>query len=198
MGTAPHIDLFNPSRTDLIKKWGTVIYDTMRVWTWTTEAELAWLAELASRNSGTFIEIGSFVGRSAKVQLLASPTLGIISLDTWDDEGTYEEYQFNLRKQEEQGRVRTIVGPSHEGLDKLLAEGLAGTFDYAFVDAGHLYDDVRGDIARAMVLLKPGAMICGHDYRATLPNDGVTRAVREAFPHHRNPVDSIWCATLPI
>lgn len=197
MGTAPQIDLFKPSPSALHDKWMHVLAKTQRVWTWTTENELAWLAELASRHSGTFLEIGSFVGRSAKVQLLASPLLSVISLDTWDDEGTYEEYQFNLRKEEAAGRVRTIVGPSHNGISKLQLEGVhSHAFDYAFIDGGHLYDDVYGDILGALKLLKPGAIICGHDYRAHLPDDGVTKAVRTLLPNHKNVIDSIWACQL--
>jgi predicted O-methyltransferase YrrM len=196
MGSTPQIDLFNFSPSAMRHKWQDIVMGTHRIWTWTTENELSWLAELASRHSGDFVEIGSFVGRSAKVQLLASSTLSVTSLDTWDDAGTYEEYQFNLRKEDEHGRVRTIVGPSHDGLQKLRSEGHIGEFQYAFIDGGHLYDDVRGDIVGILPMLKKGAIICGHDYRANLPEDGVTKAVRELLPNHKNVVDSIWACQL--
>ena len=190
-----NIDLFNPDRAALLRKWKPVIDKTYRIFTWTTESELAWLAELASRNNGTYLEIGSYVGKSALVQLKASPTLGVVSLDTWDDEGSFEEYQFNLRKQDDAGRVRAIPGPSHQGLVKLHTEGKFD-YDYAFIDGGHLYDDVSGDISGVRSLLRPGAIICGHDYRPGLPEDGVTKAVRELLPNHKNVIDSIWAAQL--
>lgn len=197
MGSTPQVDLFNPSSSALLNKWVPVLGKVQRIWSWTTELELAWLAELASRHhQGTFVEIGSFVGKSAKTQLLASPLLNVISLDTWDDEGTYDEYQFNLRKEEEHGRVRTIVGPSHQGLNKLRSEGNIGAFEYVFIDGGHLYDDVRGDIIGILPMLKKGAIICGHDYRNHLPEDGVTKAVRELLPNHKNVCESIWACQL--
>lgn len=190
------IDLFNPDRTALLRKWKPLIDKTYRIFTWTTESELAWLAELASQTSATnILEVGSYVGKSALVQLLAAPLASIVSLDTWDDEGSFEEYQFNLRKQDEAGRVRVIPGPSDKGLEKLLMEG-SFFFDYAFIDAGHLYVDVLSDIRGAQRVLRAGAIICGHDYRANLPQDGVTKAVRELLPKHKNVIDSIWACQL--
>jgi predicted O-methyltransferase YrrM len=191
------IDLFNPDRAALLRKWKPLIDTTYRIFTWTTESELAWLAELASRNSGTYLEIGSYVGKSALVQLKASPSLGVVSLDTWDDEGSFEEYQFNLRRQDDAGRVRAIPGASHHGIAKLLLESQT-VFDYAFIDGGHLYDDVYGDIIGALKLIKKGGVICGHDYRANLPEDGVTKAVRETLGAHgpKNVIDSIWALQL--
>ena len=196
MGSASQIDLFNTSSHALLERWGPVLDKASRVFSWKSGLELAWLCELASRYNGTFIEVGSYVGKSALCQLLASPGIKVVSLDKWDDEGSFDEYQFNLRHAYEQARVRAISGPSHDGLDLLMKEGHAGRYDYAFIDGGHLYDDVRGDIAKALPLLKPGAIICGHDYRPNLQEDGVTKSVRELLPNHKNVLESIWACQL--
>ncbi len=190
------IDLFNPDKMALLQKWDGVLDKVKRIWSWTSDSEIAWLCELASRSSGPFLELGSFVGKSARAQLLASPAAHITSIDLWDDAGSFDEYQFNLRKEDEAGRVRTMPFATHHGLRALGTEN-GEKFAHAFIDAGHLIDDVRGDIAGVIPLMKPGAIIAGHDYRHDLPEDGVTKAVREAFPSHFTPIDSIWCVRLP-
>lgn len=168
-----------------IDKYRPILDKVKRVWSWTTEAELAYLCEYA-QGCSHILEIGSYVGKSAKCMLLANPNLKITSFDTWDDEGTHEEYVFNLR--EFKDRIRYKVGASH---DNLITTS-SGMFDGAFVDGGHLYDDVKGDISGVRRVVREGTIIVGHDYRKGLPEDGVTKAVREAFPDATNPVDSIW------
>lgn len=189
----------NPNIMEALRlQWQPVLDKTKRIWSWTTENELAWLCEYATW-CDHIIEIGSYVGKSAACMLLANPELRITSLDTWDDEGTLEECQFNLR--EFANRWTPIQGPSIGSLD-LIRQGQIDlgrpSIDGAFIDGGHLYDDVRGDIAGVRELIHPvpnvGILIAGHDYRAKLPDDGVTKAVRSSFTEHGNPVESIWCA----
>lgn len=55
------------------------------------------------------------------------------------------------------------------------------SIDYLFVDAGHLYDEVKADLAAWVRKVKPGGIAAGHDYN----NPDVERAVREAFPGQR-------------
>ena len=39
-----------------------------------------------------------------------------------------------------------------------------GFADLVFIDASHGYDDVKQDIHVALHLIKPGGILCGHDY----------------------------------
>lgn len=54
--------------------------------------------------------------------------------------------------------------------------------DLVFLDAGHDYDSVRADIDAWATRVRPGGVLCGHDYG--VPGfEGVTRAVDESgFP----------------
>jgi len=47
-----------------------------------------------------------------------------------------------------------------------------------FIDGNHSYGHVRADIAAWRPKLKPGGLLCGHDFHM----EGVRRAVTEACP----------------
>lgn len=189
------IDLLNPNREELLKKWQDVIAETNHIWTWTTVAELSWLAEYATRCS-SILEIGSYNGRSAKVMLLANPDLRLVSIDTWDDENL-PAYLHNLGPEIAGFRVKYIQGKSQEGLVKLNnehhSEILADTkrrFDGCFIDGGHLEHLVIADIKGVMPLMKAGSLLAGHDFRG---DNDVARGIRAVLGENfANPVDSVW------
>lgn len=54
----------------------------------------------------------------------------------------------------------------------------AGSLDFAFIDAEHTEEAVRRDIVAWLPTLKPGGLLCGHDYGDE--RYGVSRAVDEA------------------
>lgn len=172
----------------LRNQWQPVLDKVRRVFSWTTESELALLCEYATR-CDTILELGTYVGKSAACMLMANPELRMVCVDLWDDEGTYEEAFFNLRHFK--GRVTLVRMTTH---DFLRDEELFPREPYSgvFIDAGHLFFDVKGDIELATPLITPGALWLGHDYRQHLPEDGVTKAVRELVNDYKNPVDSIW------
>ena len=102
------------------------------------------------------IEIGTFTGYSALVMALALPEDGtLICCDVseewtsigrryWDDAGVSKKIDLNIR-------------PATETLDNLLADGKAGTFDLAFIDADKVaYDDYY---ERCIRLIRPGGLI---------------------------------------
>ena len=102
------------------------------------------------------LEVGVFMGYSSTWVALALPADGrIIACDT------SEEYTASARKAwRESGveaKVDLRIAPALETLDKLLAEGRAGKFDFAFIDAD------KGNYAnyyeRALALLRPGGVI---------------------------------------
>jgi predicted O-methyltransferase YrrM len=174
----------------LYGRWREVLEKTKRIWSWDTSSELAFLCEYATQ-CDTILELGTYVGKSAACMLLANPELRMVCIDLWDDEGTFEEAQFNLRHFE--GRVEFVRSDTHSALRSMASEIIPrDPFCGVFVDAGHLLTDVKGDIELATPLIKPGALWLGHDYRRDLPEDGVTKAVRELITDYENPVDSIW------
>ena len=102
------------------------------------------------------LEVGVFMGYSSTWVALALPAGGkIVACDI------SEEYTSRARLcWRETGVERKIdlrLGPAIETLDSLIAEGQAGSFDFAFIDAD------KGNYAnyydRALVLLRPGGLI---------------------------------------
>ncbi len=62
-----------------------------------------------------------------------------------------------------------------------LKQGLAGRFDFIFIDGGHDYETVSIDTANALKMAKEDSVIIWHDYRSKIHGD-VTRFV-DAFSH---------------
>jgi predicted O-methyltransferase YrrM len=80
------------------------------------------------------IELGTFTGYSSLAVMLAMPSDGTIVCCDISEEWT----SIARRYWSEAGvadRVDLRLAPAMETLDKLLASGAAGTFDFAFIDA---------------------------------------------------------------
>lgn len=177
------IDLLHPNRDELLAKWAHVVEQAKHISNWDTAPELSWLAEYATRCKN-FLEIGSFRGQSAKVMLLANPVLELTSLDTWDDQGTFEDYRHNLGPEIAQGRVRNFQGESQKTILQL-----SPGFDGCFIDGAHLEHLVAADIGNVLPLMNVGALMAGHDYRG---DNDVARGVQKSLVGFSNPLESIW------
>jgi predicted O-methyltransferase YrrM len=143
-------------------------------------AVLALLVELT--DARRCLEIGTFTGYSSLAVALALPADGrIVCCDVSD------EYTSVARRYwAEAGvtdRVDLRLGPALETLDTLLADGAAGTFDLAFIDADKTgYPDYW---ERCVELVRPGGVITLDNVlwggRVADPEDDhpSTRAIRE-------------------
>jgi predicted O-methyltransferase YrrM len=70
-------------------------------------------------------------------------------------------------------RMRSVVAATHYKNESL---------DFVFLDADHNYEAVQADIAAWLPKVRPGGILCGHDYaNEAYPLWGVARAVDEAF-----------------
>lgn len=102
------------------------------------------------------IEVGTFTGYSALAIASALPADGeLIACDT-----SAEWTAIARRYWQEAGlesRIRLRLAPALETLDALIAEGRAGQFDFAFVDADKTGYDAYYE--RCLALLRPGAVI---------------------------------------
>jgi predicted O-methyltransferase YrrM len=102
------------------------------------------------------IEVGVFTGYSSLAVALAMPPTGrLIACDISD------EYAAIARRHWEEagmaGKIDLRLAPAQDTLDALLAEGGAGSYDFAFVDA-----DKAGYLnyyQRLLALLRPGGLI---------------------------------------
>ncbi len=174
---------------------------TLAIPGWTTPGELHWLAAWAGQ-SKVIVELGSWKGRSTRA--LADHGLDIVyAIDSWagadeaikkelDKRGAdavFKEFCANLDGV--MHKVIPIRSATHDAAEML--DHLRACVDLLFIDAGHTYNEVKGDIERYAPLMRPGGVICGHDY-ANPEHPGVKQAVDELFGRVVQRIDhSIWC-----
>ena len=102
------------------------------------------------------LEIGTFTGYSSLAVALALPPDGTVVCCDVSDEFTSVARRY-WAEAGIAGRMDLRIGPAVATLDALLADGAAGTFDLAFIDA-----DKRGYPAywaRCLALVRPGGVI---------------------------------------
>ncbi|MEO0375288.1 MAG: class I SAM-dependent methyltransferase [Cyanobacteria bacterium P01_A01_bin.17] len=102
------------------------------------------------------LEIGTFTGYSALWMALALPANGtLITCDIREEVREYGPSYWQAAGVADKIDLR--IAPALDTLDKLLADGQAGTFDFAFIDADktnypHYYE-------KCLKLLRPGGLI---------------------------------------
>lgn len=107
-------------------------------------------------NAKRYIEVGTFTGYSALAVALAMPDDGHVdALDISD------EYMAKARGYwAAAGQARKITGhvrPAVETLDRFLAEGQGGRYDFAFIDADKSSYDAYYE--RMLKLVRPGGLV---------------------------------------
>lgn len=158
-----------------------------------TDEELAglisWLPE-----RGTFVEIGTLFGLTAKTISAARPNLKIVAVDnfSWNPFGLppklHEAFTKRILATEiASGRVEVRTMTSEE-----FRASCPTVPDAVFFDAQHQYEPVRAEIAWAKTV--GVKVVTGHDYGNPSPVFGVTRAVDEAFPQGVDTVGMCWRA----
>ncbi len=150
-------------------------------------------------NGGTYVEIGSFFGRSISFVGVTRPDLKLIAIDPWTNEwddagerlpvgpdrelrdrfgGMYEAWCGMLDEHAPgvRSRVRVIRAPSEEGMAQLEDESA----DLILVDGDHTHDGVISDIRSSLRVCKTGGIIAFHDCGWRGP---VYQAVAELLPN---------------
>jgi predicted O-methyltransferase YrrM len=102
------------------------------------------------------LEVGVFTGYSSLCVALALPADGeLVACDV------SAEYTAIARRYWQQagveGRIRLELRPALETLDRLVASGAGGSFDFAFIDADK--DNYLAYYERALTLLRRGGLI---------------------------------------
>lgn len=170
---------------------------------WFTEQEAEALYNLVIQSKArTVLEIGCWEGRSTFVLCEAlGPTGTVFSVDHFmgvpgsgfnhptgvyanlatDREGVIQRFLDNTFKYRVRGQHFLIEAPFdsvYPHLDYLFKHT---PLDLAFIDDDHSYEAVKRRIQQCRMLVRPGGIICGHDYR-TVGNAGVQQALEEALP----------------
>lgn len=152
--------------------------------------DLDFLRELAG-GLEEVVEVGSLVGISALA--LSGAAKKVHCIDTWagspegdpvgsvyhthGPRGVFETFCRNMGD-----RLFSTVFP-HIGTSELYASIWPRSVDLVFLDGAHDYASVCKDIEMWSRHIKPGGVLCGHDY-LTRWSDG-----REVFPGLRRAVD---------
>ncbi len=162
----------------------------------TRDEDLVALQQLVRRFDGpTVVEVGSWLGRSA-LAMLGGGARQVHCIDTWrgtDDPADetnghsptaiFAAFCHNVGD-ELARRIWTYRGES-----AFWARIWKEPVDLVFIDADHRYDAVKSDIEAWTRHLKPGGILCGHDYSPAWPS--VRRAVEETGPFQHVGL-SIW------
>jgi predicted O-methyltransferase YrrM len=139
-------------------------------------------------NEGLFVEVGSWLGRSAShlaVEIINSgKPISLHCVDTWL--GSEEHYQteevvrtgqlYNqfLKNIEP---VKNIITPVKKTSLEASLDYKDGSLDFVFLDAAHDYHSITEDIKAWYPKVKSGGIFSGHDYQPHWP--GVVAAVDE-------------------
>jgi len=145
------------------------------------------------------VEIGSWTGGSSEVfaQAISNKNGMIYCIDTWD----YRKDKCDpILFQKAQGRnilkefIKRMKPYNHRALigknEQFLNQFEDGSVDLVFIDADHTYAGAKADVENWLPKVKPGGVLCGHDYGRD--EYGVTQAVHEIFGTVENPARSMW------
>lgn len=155
---------------------------------WMWQHELAWIAEQA-KTCMRVAEIGCYRGRSTKAWATNVPPGGVVyAIDTWTISGIRKSFEFNLQPEIAAKRVLMVQDRS-EAAFEWLNDGRK--FDAVFIDGDHSFDAVQRDIVLYSLALRPGGLMCGHDYDNPY-YPGVTRAVKSLIPQVQRGPGLIW------
>ncbi|MCL1467773.1 class I SAM-dependent methyltransferase [Argonema galeatum] len=146
------------------------------------------------------LEVGVFTGYSSLWVAMALPADGkMIACDV------SEEYTSVARRYwQEAGVANKIdlrIAPALETLDRLLAEGQASTFDFAFIDADK--GNYEGYYERSLQLVRPGGLIAVDNVlwykQVAYPEsqDQVTKVIR-AFNEKLHRDERVFLSLVPI
>ncbi|MBA3246584.1 MAG: class I SAM-dependent methyltransferase [Pyrinomonadaceae bacterium] len=115
---------------------------------------MALLAQLM--NAEKTLEVGVFTGYSALCVALALPANGRVVACDISEEWTQIAQRYWVAAGIAE-KITLRLAPANETLDELLADGQAGTFDFAFIDADK--SNYEGYYERALKLIRTGGLI---------------------------------------
>jgi predicted O-methyltransferase YrrM len=107
-------------------------------------------------NARTYLEVGTFTGYSSLAVAMAMPADGRLTCCDISREWTDVARRY-WAEAGVQDRVDLRLGPAVDTLDALLAEGAAGSYDFAFIDADK--PSYPAYYERILELLRPGGLL---------------------------------------
>jgi len=158
---------------------------------------------------GTWVELGSWMGRSAcycAVELLNRDKLGpFYCIDTWQGSDTIENHPLVVANRAHENFLNNIA-PIKEYITDIESDSALAasrfsdnSVDFCYVDALHTYEGVKRDLHAWWPKIRPGCRFGGDDYTKGWP--GVCRAVDEFFAEKKIKVSKsgrCWIVTKPL
>jgi SAM-dependent methyltransferase len=180
---------------------------------WFSEADIAAYRSLYEMVpvGGTTAELGVWQGRSlcAIAAVIRARRLHVHAIDTFggtegerdvvhDCGGKLQEvFEANLERFGIRAQVEVHAGST----GALVANFPDASLDLVFIDADHRYEQTLADVRAWLPKVKPGGMLCGHDYKRPWRHfwghdrSGVKRAVDEVLGKKRVKLfsgSSVW------
>ena len=128
-------------------------------------------------NGSKFVEVGVYEGKSFAYLIVEAKNAGkefdLTCVDSFTFDGLWSKFIENMQPVRDEFSV--IIDQSWNSDVYFEDESL----DFVFIDADHVYDNVKKDILAWLPKIKPGGIIAGHDFCPEHP--GVEQAVREIF-----------------
>lgn len=158
---------------------------------------------------GTWVELGSWMGRSAAycvVELMNRNKLGsFYCVDTWQGSDSIENHPVVLANRAHHTFLKNIAPIRHlvtdiNGDSSSAANKFENTsVDFCYIDALHTYEGVKKDLEAWWPKIRPGCRFGGDDYTKGWP--GVCQAVNEFFAEKNVKVSKsgrCWIVTKPL
>lgn len=139
------------------------------------------------------VEVGVYDGRLSEYLLACRDDLTLYMVDRWKEVGVDHRYRrsnsqiaqggqhlFDAAYDRTQSRTRRYRDRAVmvQGESVSVALRFRNNLDFVFIDADHSYEGVREDIIAWFPKLKPGGLLCGHDWDH--PDHAGEWGVREA------------------
>lgn len=149
-------------------------------------------------NNSTFIEVGSWKGRSSAfmaVEIINSgKNIKFHCVDTW--EGSEEHANEEVIKNNTLFNVfcnnidpvKNAIHPVKMSSTEAAKLYENNSIDFIFIDACHTYDCVKEDIINWFPKVKPNGILAGHDYSW----ETVKKAVHELLPNAQHCSQNCW------
>lgn len=155
-----------------------------------------------ARGPSVFVEVGTWLGRSAAIMAQAIRKSGkpikFYCVDTFKGVGDWQEdfvrekgghllhlWRQYIVRSGNAGYAEPIEGDAAE----CASQFADGSVDFVFIDDDHSYEGCKRSIAAWKPKIKPGGWMAGHDFDI----EGVRQAVTETFPHFRT-WETCWIA----
>ena len=154
-------------------------------------ATLDRLIKKRARPGMIVFELGTYTGRSAITMLphiklmqgklycvdwfRGNPGVTAEITTSYQKHNILEIFLNNIKEAGYEDYVTVLVGTSHD-VSYIVAQNVA---DLIFIDADHRYSSVKSDILAWYPKLKPGGLICGHDFDKHLKDCDYNRVLKK-------------------